>query len=351
MDRGMSRRGVVSALAAAALFGAGTPLAKTLLDARLDPSVLAGLLYCGSGLGLFAYRRLARRPGVRPDRRELGWIGAAIVSGGMVGPLLLMAGLALMPASGASLLLNAEAVLTAVIAWVVFREFAGPRIITGMAFIVAGAVVLSVPGGGPATLGRGWGPVLVVAACAAWAVDNNLTRRVSLTDETWLAMMKGLVAGPVNLALGLAAGARLPSGWVIPGALVIGLFAYGVSLALFIVGLRELGTSRAGAYFSTAPFVGAVLALLLGAALTWQLALAGVLMAVGVGLHLTERHAHPHTHEPLRHTHKHRHDDGHHAHTHPQPVAPGTSHTHEHVHEPVTHEHPHLPDVHHRHSH
>lgn len=350
-DRGMSRTGIVAALASAALFGAGTPLAKTLLDGRLDPWVLAGLLYCGSGIGLFAFRRVTRRPAVRPARGEWRWIGAAIVSGGMVGPLLLMAGLALMPASGASLLLNAEAVLTAVIAWVVFGEPAGRRIIAGMALIVVGAVVLSLPGTGPATVGAGWGPVLVVAACTAWAIDNNLTRRVSLTDETWLAMMKGLVAGPVNLTLGLATGAVLPAGRGLPGALTIGLFAYGVSLALFIVALRELGTSRAGAYFSTAPFVGAALALALGAPFTWQLAAAGVLMAGGVTLHLTERHGHLHTHESLRHTHRHRHDDGHHVHEHPDPVASGAWHTHEHVHDATTHTHPHLPDVHHRHRH
>ncbi len=350
-DRGMSRTGVVAALTSAALFGAGTPLAKTLLDASIDPWVLAGLLYCGSGIGLFAYRRITRRPPVRPAAGEWGWIGAAIVSGGMVGPLLLMAGLALMPASGASLLLNAEAVLTAVVAWVVFGEPAGRRIVTGMALIVAGAVVLSLPGAGVAPVGGGWGALLVVGACAAWAIDNNLTRKVSLTDETWLAMMKGLVAGPVNLALGLTAGAVLPLGRGVLWALLIGLFAYGVSLALFIVALRELGTSRAGAYFSTAPFVGAALALALGAAFSWQLAVAGVLMAGGVALHLTERHTHTHTHEPLRHTHRHRHDDGHHTHEHSSPVATGTWHTHEHVHEPTTHAHAHLPDVHHRHRH
>ncbi len=351
IDRGMSRTGVVAALTSAVLFGAGTPLAKILLSARVDPWVLAGLLYCGSGIGLFAYRRVTRRPAVRPARTEWGWIGAAIVSGGMVGPLLLMAGLALVPASGASLLLNAEAVLTAVIAWVVFGEPAGRRIVTGMALIVAGAVVLSLPGTGVAPVAGGWGSLFVVGACAAWAIDNNLTRKVSLTDETWLAMVKGLVAGPVNLALGLATGAVLPLGRGLLGALLIGLFAYGVSLALFIVALRELGTSRAGAYFSTAPFVGAALAIALGAAFTWQLAGAGVLMAGGVALHLTERHAHSHTHDPIRHTHRHRHDDGHHAHEHSHPVAAGTWHTHEHVHEPTTHAHAHLPDVHHRHRH
>lgn len=209
MDRratGIRQPGVAAAQAAAVLFGAGTPVAKLLLDRSVDPWLLAGLLYTGSGLGLAAYRAVTRRPRSRPASGQWPWLVGAIAAGGLAGPVLQMAGLARMPATGASLLLNAEAVLTAVLAWVVFREHTDRRIVAGMVFIVAGAVVLSLPERGGVTLGGGWGPVLVVSACLCWAVDNNLTRKVALTDETWLAMVKGLVAGPVNLALAMARG-------------------------------------------------------------------------------------------------------------------------------------------------
>lgn len=348
---GLRRPGVWPALLAALLFGVGTPAAKLLLDKAVDPWLLAGLLYCGSGVGLAVFRLLARRVPVRPSRTEWLWIAGAITAGGVAGPVLLMAGLAAMSASGASLLLNAEAVLTAVLAWVVFGENAGRRVVSGMVLIVAGAVILSWPGTAGVTWGQGTGPLLVVAACLCWAIDNNLTRKVSLTDETWLAMIKGLFAGPVNLGLGFAAGAAWPSAGQVLGAGLIGLAAYGVSLVLFIIALREVGTARAGAYFSTAPFAGAVLALVLGDPFTWQLGAAGGLMAVGVFLHLTEAHDHEHTHAETTHTHRHRHDDGHHDHDHPEPVSPGTWHTHQHTHKPVTHSHPHTPDAHHRHAH
>lgn len=348
--RTLASPGVAAGLAAAALFGVGTPLAKLLLTADVSPWLLAGLLYCGSGAGLLAYRLATGRPRVRPAASEWGWIAGAVGLGGVLGPVLLMAGLASMPASGASLLLNAEGVFTAVIAWVVFRENVDRRVALGMLAIVAGAAVLSLGDASGVALGAGPGPLLILGACLCWGLDNNLTRRVSLTDATWLAMVKGLVAGPTNLVLAAAAGASWPGPGQLAGALAIGLASYGVSLVLFIVALREVGAARAGAYFGTGPFVGAALAVALGEPLTWQLGVAGALMAAGVALHLTERHEHVHTHAALEHTHLHRHD-AHHQHAHDQPIAPGVWHTHPHRHEPVTHAHPHTPDAHHRHRH
>ncbi|PZQ46643.1 MAG: EamA family transporter, partial [Phenylobacterium zucineum] len=305
MARGLGNRGVQAALASAVLFGAGTPLAKLLLG-TVDPWLMAGLLYCGSGVGLAVYRLVRRAPRVRIARGELLPLAGAVLSGGVVGPLLLMSGLAAMPATGASLLLNAEAVFTAVLAWLVFGEHAGPRLVLGMFAIVAGAVLLTVPT--LAQLGSFWPAVAVLGACLAWGLDNNLTRKVALNDASWLAAVKGWVAGPVNLALGLAAGATLPSVGAIAGSMLIGLFAYGVSLALFIVGMRQVGTARAGAYFSVAPFFGALLALALGEPLTWTVVVAAGLMGVGLWLHLSERHAHLHRHEAITHTHWHVHD-------------------------------------------
>jgi len=341
------RSGVIAALAAALLFGAGTPLAKLLLH-TVSPWLLAGLLYLGSGLGLALYRRLSHAPSVSLTRSDRGWFAAAVLAGGVVAPILLMVGLTRMPATNASLLLNAEGVLTTLLAWFAFRENFDRRIALGMLALLAGALVLSWPG--QAHFAGLWPTLAVLGACLAWGIDNNLTRKVALTDATWIASMKGLVAGPVNLLLAFALGAHLPSWPGIVGAMAVGLFAYGVSLVLFIVGLRHLGTARTGAYFSIAPFFGAALALLIGEPVTAPLLIAAALMLIGLVLHLTERHRHPHRHHAQEHEHEHVHDE-HHQHGHDVPVPPGTRHRHWHRHAPLLHEHAHYPDMHHRHDH
>lgn len=344
---GLRQAGVPAALGAAMLFGAGTPLAKLLLNA-VSPWLLAGLLYLGSGVGLSLYRHFSKAPAVKLPRHEVPWFVGAIVAGGIIGPVLLMFGLTGMPASGASLLLNAEGVFTALLAWFVFKENFDRRIALGMVAIVAGAVVLSWPG--DARFSGVWPALAVLGACFAWGVDNNMTRKVSLSDATWIASVKGLVAGSVNLALAFIVGAPVPPLPNLVGALVVGFFAYGVSLALFVVGLRHLGTARTGAYFSVAPFIGAVLALAMGEPLTLTLVLAGVLMGLGILLHLTEQHVHLHAHEILEHDHEHTHDE-HHQHEHDVSVEPDMKHRHLHRHTPMTHFHSHFPDSHHQHRH
>jgi drug/metabolite transporter (DMT)-like permease len=344
-------RGVLASLAAALLFGAGTPLAKLLL-AQASPWLLAALLYLGSGLGLALLRRLRRAPPVTLPAGEIRWLAGAVLAGGVAGPVLLMMGLAGMPAAGASLLLNAEGVFTALLAWFVFRENFDRRVALGMAAIVAGGLVLSWPA---QASWPGWQPTLLVTgACLAWGIDNNLTRKVSLSDASWIAMVKGLAAGATNLVLALLLGASWPSLPIVLAAGVVGFASYGASLALFVVGLRELGTARTGAYFSVAPFFGAVLAItLLGEPASVPLLAAGALMAVGVALHLSERHEHRHAHEQMEHTHEHVHGAGdrHHDHVHEPPVPPGTRHSHAHRHPALEHSHPHYPDAHHRHEH
>ncbi|MES2945475.1 MAG: EamA family transporter [Pseudomonadota bacterium] len=347
--------GVVAALLAAVLFGAGTPLAKLLLE-QTSPWLLAALLYLGSGCGLFLVRLVRRSPAVRLPRSERLWFAGAVLSGGLVAPVLLMSGLSGMSAASVSLLLNAEGVLTALIAWFVFRENFDRRIALGMLAIVAGGVVLSWPG---QALQEGdmWSLAAVLAACLAWAVDNNLTRKVSLSDASFVAMVKGLAAGASNLLLALFFGAVWPQTSVMVAAAVLGFASYGASLVLFVLGLRHLGAARTGAYFSLAPFVGAALAIVvLGESLSPALLLAGVLMAWGLYLHLTEKHEHSHRHEPLEHLHEHEHgSDPHHEHAHDPafygPVPPGTRHSHLHRHQPLKHRHAHFPDAHHQHSH
>jgi drug/metabolite transporter (DMT)-like permease len=344
----MMPRGAAAALGAALLFGAGTPLAKQLLG-ETSPWLLAGLLYLGSGVGLFILRRARRAAPVSLPRNERLWLGGAIAAGGIVGPVLLMWGLARMPASGASLLLNAEAVFTALLAWFVFRENFDRRIALGMALIVAGAVILSWP---QAVSFEQLVPALaVLGACFAWALDNNLTRKVSLADATWTAMVKGFVGGVVNTFLAVIGGAGFPPLVIAAAAGALGFVSYGLSLVLFVVALRQLGTARTAAYFSTAPFAGALIAIvLLGESPTLPLAAAAALMAAGVWLHLAERHAHLHRHEAMEHTHEHEHD-AHHQHDHDPSLPPGKRHAHAHRHDEMAHSHPHYPDSHHRHPH
>lgn len=344
----LRHQGVLAALLAAVLFGAGTPFAKVLLG-QTSPWLLASLLYLGSGVGLFCLRIMRRAPPAKLSRVERGWLGGAIIFGGMIGPVLLMWGLSQIPASGASLLLNAEGVFTVLIAWFVFQENFDRRIALGMALIVLGVLVLTWPG--EIRFGEVLPMLSILGACLAWAIDNNMTRQVSLVDADFIAMMKGLVAGATNLVLALMAGAALPEISTSALAGMIGFLSYGLSLTLFVVALRYLGTARTGAYFSIAPFIGAVVAIpLLGEAISFQLIISGVLMGLGVWLHFSESHEHEHLHSPLEHEHLYTHDE-HHQHTHAVPLPPGAQHSHPHHHEALRHTHHHFPDVHHRHNH
>ena len=339
---------MAAALGASLLFGASTPLAK-LLVGQTSPWLLAGLLYLGSGLGLAVVFLVMKKNRAALAPGEARSLAGAVLTGGVVAPILLMWGLSGMPASGAALLLNAEAVFTALIAWFVFRENFDWRIALGMALIIGGAVILSWPG--EAGFGAALPALAVIAACVAWGIDNNLTRKVALADARYIAMVKGLSAGITNTTLALLLGARLPELSIVGAAALLGFLAYGVSLVLFVHALRHLGTARTGAYFSTAPFAGAVVALaMLHEPLTVGLVLAAALMACGVWLHLTERHEHLHDHLPMEHIHEHQHD-AHHRHAHEEPLAPGVRHTHRHKHDRLTHSHPHYPDSHHRHDH
>lgn len=345
--------GVWAALASAFLFGAGTPLAKDLLG-QISPWLLAGLLYAGSGLGLLTYWLIKKLPTPQLNRSELLWLVAAVACGGGAAPVLLMFGLTGMAASHASLLLNAEAVLTTLLAWALFKEHLGSRIVLGMVLIVGGALLLSWPHGvmnadvQPAQL---WPALAVLLACAFWALDNNFTRKVAHADASWIACVKGLAAGMTNLLLAFLLGATWPSAAGITAAMAVGFLSYGVSLALFVVALRHLGASRTGAYFSVAPFVGAAVSILLFAEpVTWQLLAASTLMVLGVWLHLTEQHAHPHKHAAHSHVHPHVHD-AHHLHEHALGDDTAQPHAHAHHHEALTHNHAHYPDAHHRHGH
>ncbi len=341
------------ALCSALLFGASTPLTKILLGRGLDPLLLASLLYLGSGagLGLLLLGRSAVQapPSEAPlGQRDLPWLALVVLFGGVAGPVLMMLGLASVHASAASLLLNLESVSTLAIAWLVFHEFVDRRLLLWAAAILGGALLLSWSGG---VSGFGWGAILIAGACLAWGIDNNLTRKISAGDPVQIACIKGIAAGIVNFVLAMLHGAALPSVGLLLAAALIGFIGYGASLVMFVRALRQIGTARTGAYYAIAPFFGAVLAVvLLDEPLTLQLAIAGVLMAIGLYIHLAEQHEHEHSHEAMQHQHPHVHDE-HHRHAHAPSDPPGEPHLHAHRHAAMIHSHRHFPDIHHRHPH
>jgi len=342
--------GVPLALLSAVLFGASTPLSKLLLGS-VDPQMLAGIMYLGAGFGLaFVHGGRALFGIAAPEAplrgSDLPWLAAIVVSGGVAGPLLLMLGLARTSAASGSLLLNLEGLATMAIAWTVFRENVDRRLVVGAGAILIGAAALGWQG---ESVNFDAGRALIALACLAWGIDNNLTRKLSAADPVQIAMIKGLAAGGVNLALALSRGVDMPSAWTVAAVGLVGFLGVGVSLVLFVLALRHLGSARTGAYFSLAPFIGAVVSIgLFREPVTPQLIVAAGLMGIGLWLHLAERHDHMHEHEAMEHEHSHVHDE-HHQHAHDGPVT--EPHSHWHSHEPMRHKHVHYPDLHHRHGH
>lgn len=336
--------GVLSAV----LFAINAPFAKLLMTG-LNPALMAAVLYLGSGLGLMLSTLFLKTGEEAPIcRSDVPWLAKAIFFGGIIGPLCLMFGLRETTASSASLLLNMESVLTAVIAWVIYKEHCELRQIIGMSAIAIGGCLISA---GSLDISRIVGNSLVVAACLCWAIDNNLTRHISASDPVKIAMYKGLFAGATNLAIALFVGASFPQAILLIKIGLLGYFSYGLSLVLFIISLRLVGTSRSGAYFSTAPFLGAMISWgFFKSELTVWEGVAFVCMAIGLWIHITENHEHEHFHEECTHAHSHIHD-AHHLHEHAEGIDLKESHSHEHFHPALIHKHPHYPDIHHRHSH
>ena len=344
-----SQRGTAAALGAAALFGMSAPAAKLLL-ARAEPLMLGALLYLGAGVGLTALRfaGAGRRGEASLRRADLPLAAGMTVAGGVVAPVLLLVGLRHVTAVSGALLLNLEAPFTVLLAVLLFGEHLGGRAALGVAAMVLGAATLAVAPGG-VLAADATGVLAVAAACLAWAVDNNLTQRLSLRDPLAIAQVKGLCGGGVALGLALAFGVAPPPIGVVGSAAALGFVSYGLSLALAVYAMRAVGAAREAALFATAPFIGALASwLLLHEPFGIRELVALALMVAGVVLLARERHSHRHVHEPLRHDHRHVHDV-HHGHAHGAADPPGEPHAHEHVHEPLEHEHPHVSDVHHRH--
>ncbi len=339
----------VLALFSAALFGLSTPFSKGLL-ASWTSQQLAGLLYLGAALGVSLPLAIGRKRffPAHLDRVNFWRLAGAILFGGVLGPLFLLAGLNLASASSVSLWLNLEMVATSVLAVLLFRDHLGARGWVG-AVCVLGAGLLLSWGEGAAGFRAG---IFLGLACICWGIDNNLTSLIDGLLPLQSTFWKGAVAGSVNFGLGIWLD-RIPhaSTAAIAGALGLGAIAYGVSIVLYIQAAQALGASRSQMIFASAPLFGlASSALWLREGLSPIHGLALGLQAFGTYFLFRDRHSHAHTHEALEHTHEHQHDDGHHTHYHA--VQPRTlRHSHPHSHEPITHNHPHWPDIHHRHAH
>lgn len=343
------RRGALLGLAAAGTFGVSAPLATRLVE-DTDAQVLAALLYLGAAVALapvlLTHRRRAEAPLRRGDAPTLALV---VLSGGVVAPVLLLVGLARTGGLAGSLLLNLEGPLTVLVAVGVFREHLTRRSAAAGVLVLAAAAVMGLSPGSlridPV------GVLLIAAACAAWAIDNNLTAKLVARDPVVVVTTKVAVAGAVNLTIAVARGAAVPAGTALAAALVLGAVSYGLSVLLDAYALRALGAAREAALFATAPFAGALLSIpLLGDRPTFVTTLAMATMAAGAVLLLTDHHGHAHWHAPVRHDHGHRHDDDHHDHDHADEVAP-PRHRHPHHHEPRRHVHAHASDAHHRHRH
>jgi drug/metabolite transporter (DMT)-like permease len=339
-------RPVLASLAAALLFGASTPLAKVLLSS-ISPLTLAGLLYLGGAIGALPFAFRGGSAEVRRDSRQRRLLAFAIVFGGGLAPVLLLMGLRSARAASVSLWLNMEIVATAFLAWTLFRENLDRRTLAAAGLVLLGGIVLAAPEGQ-----AGWkAGALVAGACLCWGLDNNLTALVSGFTPAQTTAAKGLIAGTVNLMLGLSMGQHFPAPAPLAAALAVGAFSYGLSIMLYIFGAQHLGATRSQLLFATSPFLGVILAWTVFGERIQPAQLAAVpCIAAGLYFMLTARHEHEHTHEAAVHAHSHRHDDGHHTHVHPGLPA-WVRHTHAHEHEPMTHTHPHVPDLHHRHRH
>lgn len=356
MSISLEVKGALMGLGAAALFGLSAPMAKLLLPTS-GPLLLASLLYLGGGLGLSLVGVVARlRRTASPSReaplgrRDWPLLAGVILCGGMLGPVLMLVGLERLSGVSTSLLLNLEGPFTILLAVLLFGEHLGRRAAVAAGFIFGGAAVLGFQAG---EVRADWPGVLAVAgACLSWAVDNNLTQRLSLKDPVAVVRIKALGAGGCMLAIAIVTGQQpLPGPGVLVAALALGAASYGLSIVLDMYALRLLGAAREAAYFATAPFLGALAALpLLGERLSLTQLLGGAAMVLGVVLLVRERHGHMHTHELLEHEHLHVHDK-HHQHEHPGMTDVTEPHSHPHRHVPLTHDHPHVSDLHHRHKH
>ena len=340
-------RGGVLALLAAALFGLSTPFVQA-WGQGVGPFTTAALLYAGAALiAVFLRKPKDREAQLQPG--DAGRLLAMALFGAVIGPVALVWGLQRTSGVSASLMLTLEAVVTALLAWRLYGETVDKRVVLAMGTLLVGGVVLALDQGfqGGVQL---MGLLAVMAATVAWGIDNTLSRGVADRDPGQVVLVKAVLGLSATGWLAWWRAEPLPAELPMVMLLLIGASGYGLSLRFYLLAQRAFGAARTGSVFAFAPFIGAVAAFALGeTTVSPYLALGGLLMLMGVLLHLAESHAHEHGHEWLEHEHAHRHDDGHHTHSHTS--MPSGPHSHWHRHDPLTHTHAHVPDIHHGHTH
>lgn len=337
---------ILQALVAAVFFGASAPISKLLLT-DVPPVLMAAFLYLGSGMGISLIKLTQR---MTSNHKEAGikspdvkWLAAAILSGGIAAPIILMISLKNTPASTASLLLNFEGVGTTLIALFFFRESISRRALAAIFAITLASIFLSTNFKGG--FGFSLGALGILVACVLWGADNNFTRNISAKDPLTIVAWKGLVAGTFSLILGLVLGQQVPALATILSILLLGFLSYGLSTMLFIYSMRGLGAARTSALYGTAPLAGVLLSFVIFKdSLTLLFGIAAILMMGGALLLANEEHAHFHIHMPVVHEHRHSHDEFH------EHDAADVVHSHEHEHPRTEHKHGHMPDIHHRHE-
>lgn len=318
----------------------------------MPSSLLAGLLYMGSALGLsgIVLRQTTKNYEILESLTARQWVNlaGAILSGGVLAPLFLAYSIRNGTASEVSLLLNFESVATTLIAWMIFHEYIGNRVWIGKILIIGASIVVVLTDSNRVRLSMSG--LSVLAACILWGIDNNLTRELETLPASLLACMKGWIAGTFNVLLFFVLFRSPVTTFQVSATLIIGALSYGASLVLFIHALRAIGSARTSTWFASGPFIGTILSvIILGERPPSQYWLAALVMLSGMFLLYREVHKHPHQHESLVHSHNHEHDE-HHRHEHKNEECNGT-HNHLHTHEPIIHAHSHWPDIHHRHVH
>jgi len=342
----MRKFSVLMAVLSAVLFGMAAPLSKLLL-ADLNYFLLAGLLYLGAAAGLLPFTLSRSRTKIeRIDNKNILRIVGSILFGGILGPVFLLLGLKIANAASVSLWLNLELVATAVLGWLFFKDHLDLRGWLGAGGSILAGVLITIHEGQSGLMAA----LFVILACVCWGLDNHYTALIDAITPTQMTFLKGLAAGSINGAIGIFLAPSLPEFRIIAGALIVGVFSYGLSIVLYITAAHCLGATRSQIFFSSAPFFGAFFSvLLLSEQLSWIQVLAALILAISIASLILQKHSHEHGHIDGEHIHWHRHDDLHHAHDHVSPVSVG--HVHLHNHKKINHSHGHFPDLHHRHDH
>lgn len=249
----MRALGPASAVTAALLFGSFVALGKLAVSPPLAVSLGMNLV---AGLSFLPF--LIRRPLSRGSLPGLLAIG---LFGGALAPTLVLVALASTAPALAAFLTTTEAAFTILIAYRL-GERASRRAYAAMAGLAVGAALVSLPLGGGAVLASSLGALAMVLASLCWAVDNNLSRRLTATqDIPALVAAKCLVASAVLAPAAIASGGFVAAD--LPLLLFLGLAVHGAAILFFYRGLREIGAMRTGAIFTLSSVFGAVVGHLL----------------------------------------------------------------------------------------